>query len=565
VPALGELKHEKCNGRGHLVSSTKYNYIGENIGEITGAKPIEVRSTKEYCGRCDLPYYGRWCQLRRPDRQKYDLAIVVDSLLQPQLADQIETYVNDLKAENIIAEVLTMDLPVLHYAGAYRELRRLLMGEWKFRGPRAAFLIGHFPALHGTTNCAAMLDVDPSTVINNQFIGDFTKVCKAPNKKHKKRYEANKHKIWPHPTLGYYMHFKEAYPISAAQCSIPGGIFLPPNYKTSTSTMELAVGVLNHLTIDQYKSYFEKLHRWRKGGNKFFDVGPGTGNKPLINYADIGSNGDIGKNHGNGAFGMGEVFEFPRDFDHWRSARTTKLKRDSPCRKTEGKDLPAPAKNCVLFKECKFTDKRAFFPKGWGTQPCVIDGDKVDGAQYLLIRWTIHGSSGHTKCFDWQDLAGKPFVGGSMFFMHSCASSKFTVTNLGSTVTTMKYGLSSIGTSQSGAAQEPWLFAKFLREGKDTGEALMNWWHGRPGSGQDGYGQWTTVLYGDPMLKYGALSSWESQRQGGSDPSVASELTEDEKKAMEKFDEEGEKEENVDKDTAAEDADEAQHDAQLAD
>merc|ERR1719482_1026589 len=58
VPALGELKHEKCNGRGHLVSSTKYNYIGENIGEITGAKPIEVRSTKEYCGRCDLPYYG---------------------------------------------------------------------------------------------------------------------------------------------------------------------------------------------------------------------------------------------------------------------------------------------------------------------------------------------------------------------------------------------------------------------------------------------------------------------------------------------------------------------------
>lgn len=551
VPALSESKHEKCNGHGYLVGAVKYIVsTTSNIDKTHG----EEKVTKEYCGRCDWPYYGRWCQFRRPDRKMYDLAIVVESLLQPQLKQEINTYIKDLKAQGISAEVFTMDLPVVHAAGAHRELRRLLMGEWKARGPRAAFLVGHFPAVHFSMNCPSFREADFSTAVNKKGVGSWFSQCRPEKAKCKGC-------IWTHPTLNYYMHFQEVFPKSAEQCNKPDGIFIPPRYK-QPKVMDLAVGLLNHLTIDEYKFYFDKLHRWREGGNKFFEIGPGTGNKPLVIYYDIGRGNDAKTS--KGAFGMGDVWEFPRDVDVWRTGQPKPLRPFTSCRKTQPDGTP-PARNCATYEDCKFTGKQAFWPKGYGTQPSVIEADNYAGIQYLFVRWLIHGSAGYTKCFDREDLRGQPFLGGSMFFMHSCSSSSYIVDNLGSTVTTMKYGLNSIGTAKSGAAQDPWLFANFLREGKDTGEALMSWWNIYPG--RDGYGQESIVLYGDPMVKYGALHSWDKQRKGELEENKASQMTEDEKAQMEKFIDEGDKaeEENAMKDKSEEDQDEAEHDEKLLD
>eukprot|EP00931_Biecheleriopsis_adriatica_P083152 TRINITY_DN5669_c0_g1_i1.p1 TRINITY_DN5669_c0_g1~~TRINITY_DN5669_c0_g1_i1.p1 ORF type:complete len:1031 (+),score=92.33 TRINITY_DN5669_c0_g1_i1:56-3094(+) len=489
-PMFTALNHYKCNCRGDLVGAVHYQ-----IDDGPNHQPAHRRrrregtgflTTKEYCGRCIWPHYGRWCQLQRTTRLKIDVAVVVDSELKPHLEQELQDYINDLEAQGIAAEIFTWDLPVFHAAGAHRELRRMLMAEWKKRGLRAAFLVGHFPAVYVAENM-----YDDGTLEKDED-GDPYQFL----------------------TLLYYMFFRESFPKLGSQCENPAGVNSYPDFKKRYKKMDIAVGILNQLQLAEYKSYFEKLHVWREGSNKFFDVGPGTGNKPLLVYKDISADGDAQPK--SGAFGMGLGFHFPTDLDMYRSSVTSVDPYDGCCT-CSGDGVgprPPPGKNCPTWAECDYTDTQAFWPGQNGSLPSVTQSDDVDGTRYLLIRWMSHGSSSGTYCFDRDEIWGSPFVGGSMFFMHSCASSKYTVKNLGSAVTSMKYGLNSIGTTVNGAAQYPGVFAHYLREGKDAGEALILWWHYKETNelGQDGYGQQGIVLYGDPMVKYDALSSWGARR-----------------------------------------------------
>jgi len=507
-PLAQEKSEEKCAGRGYLVPNTTVTHEVYAFASYT---------TLEYCGKCDWPYYGRWCQQRRAGN-RVDVAVIVDSELNASLNGELANYTADLAREGLITEVLVWDLPVSMGAGAERELRRMLRADWLARGARYAFLVGHFPAVH----CF--------------------------------REEAS----WELSTLGYYMHFFENFSKPAAECAKPLGKFRYPGNRTTRKEMNLAIGVLNHLNEEEYKFYFDKLRRWRAGGNRFFSVGGNTGNKPLLLYWDISSREDIRPNEG--AFSMGTAFRFPEDFDLYRTAPTANGGKGECMGHPHGRGK-APGHNCATIEGCNYTTGgQAFWPKGSGTKPSVVESDA--GAKFVIVRWRAHGNPSGTECFHIRDIRGQPFAGGSMFFMHSCSSSMYFVPNIGSTVTTLKYGLNSLGTAQNGAAQYPWLFARYLRQGATAGDALVGWWHGRTKGPQDYYGQSGTVLYGDPMVKYGALEDWEARRTG-SDEDEVSAMTAEEEREEEEFEREGERQDDEEADAREEAADEAQFDATL--
>jgi len=494
-PPLAQVKSEdKCAGRGYFVPPVTYQV---SSGEYT---------TPEYCGKCDWPYYGRWCQQRRQGN-RVDVVVVVDSQLNASLSGELANYTTDLAREGRIAEVFVWDLPVSQQAGAERELRRMLRADWHARGARFAFLVGHFPAVH----------------------------C---------RYDIL--------TLGYYMFFYENFTKNAEMCAKPGGKYLYPGDYYSRKEMHLAIGVLNHLSLAEYKFYFDKLRRWRAGGNRFFDVGMDTGNKPLLDYWDIGNEGIVRLEGGAfkyGSFSMGGAFRFPEDCDVYRTGW------DGRCKASP------PGHNCATMEGCNFTaDGQAFWPTGSGAKPSVVESDA--GTKFVLVRWKIHGAPSYTACFHIRDIRGEPFAGGSMFLMHSCSASKYTVDNIGAAVTSLKYGLHSLGTALNGAAQSPWLFAKFLQQGATVGEAFRGWWHGRP-KGWDGFGQNSIVLYGDPTVIYGAIADWEARRTGSGEEEEESAMTAEEEREEEEFEREGERLDDEEADAQEEAADEQQFDAAL--
>jgi len=493
VPKLGASKHAKCSFRGYLVSSFNHTYV-----VLKDGKPylVEHITTKEYCGRCTWPYYGRWCQRRRSDKTTIDLAVIVDSTL--DLTQELKTYVSDLKVQGVTAEVFTWDLPATYIARTSREMRRLLLADFKSRGLKSVFIVGHVPAVRAFVNVAE----------RNITRGTLKNVI-----------------------LGYYMFLNTKFSMPADMCSTPGGFFEWPGsiYQQVSDNprrfenlpgrkisdpkdylvMDVSLGILNHLTVDEYKAYFDKLHRWRKGGNKFFDVGSGTSNKPLLLYKDIARESDAQPT--TCIFGMGEDFKYPQDVDLWRSGNSR-----GRCFQGDDPDAGfAPSKDCAVFKDCEFERgdrSQAFFKSGYGFKPSVTEQDDDHGTKYVIARWMIHGNTLSTECFTGADLHGQPFVGASIFFMHSCSSSSVYKPNLGSTVTSMKYGLNSLGNGCNGAPQHPWIFTDALRMGKTTGEAFKSWWSSPDRHNHDGFGQHSIVMYGDPMLIYGVLSKWEKDR-----------------------------------------------------
>uniref|UniRef100_A0A7S0ASL0 Uncharacterized protein n=1 Tax=Pyrodinium bahamense TaxID=73915 RepID=A0A7S0ASL0_9DINO len=310
--------------------------------------------------------------------------------------------------------------------------------------------------------------------------------------------------------------------------------------------------------MEEYKFYFDKLRRWRAGGNRFFNIGPGTGNKPLLVYIDIGS--DDPAQPVNDVQGMGAAFHFPEDLDHYRTGTPKGGSKCNGCCKADRE----PGYNCATREGCTYAGGQAFWPQGYGTKPSVIEADT--GPKFVIAQWKIHGTSSGTACFSGKrDLRGQPFAGASMIFMWSCSSSKYTVFNLGSVVTALEFGLNSLGVAPSGAAQEPWLFAQLLREGKAAGEALVGWWHGhgRTQGSQDGFGQAGIVLYGDPMVKYGALVDWEAHRIRRANENATRNMTKQDEKEDSAFLQEGEEEEDEEADAEEEAADAARYDAAL--
>jgi len=443
-------------------------------------------ATEGFCTRCDYPYYGKRCEKFRTARQA-DVVIVVTKPLYGHIRGDLDQYQKDLKYfESKSSDVMVWDMPRAPQLRPYRTLRHELKKDWVFRKTKYAFLIGDLPVPWGWSgqalwrNMSYHRKVDPFL----SYYGTFSGSQEFPDDRCDGKFERIGAKVTsgPYPTL-------------------TAGVTQRTNAGKHTGwkqTVDLAIGVINHVTPTEAHAYFKRLHKYRSGGMTLgspkktwlFNEGDWVcRDAPPLRNASIKIVGTPPRIQWVDA-----LFGTPLDCLDFKWHRKEHGKEGYADRKK----LAAPKYRAVM------QDSRQRATYYWGASHAWAGGLSRPMPEIAEMR-------------------NQPFQGMSFFNQFHCSSSRFTELNIGVTLAVLtKYGLASVGVTHTGAMLWPKDFEKHLERGKPWAEAGRLWfnevgwkydkWH----HGHVFYGDPAVRLRGPPRLS-GAMSVMSSSEEVGQD------------------------------------------------